>query len=100
MNAIERKDSYGILEYQSLSQDEFDSEIEKGVDVFDSGRIVSADEVETEMNNVPQNIISCDKVLKKLNEVRSLAKANGLSEMTLDEINEEIRLAREAQVQK
>ena len=100
MNEIERKDSCGVLEYRSLGQDQFDLEIKKGVDDFDNGRVISADEVEAEMNNVSQHTISREKALRKLNKTRALAKANGLSEMTLDEINEEIRLAREVQDQK
>ena len=37
------------LSYQSLSQEQFDAEIEKGLSDFDSGKFFSADDVEAEM---------------------------------------------------
>ena len=37
------------LSYQSLSREQFDAEIEKGLSDFDGGRFFSADDVEAEM---------------------------------------------------
>lgn len=42
------------------------------------------------------NLIKKELFLKKLDESISLAELNGLSELTLDEINEEIREVRNA----
>lgn len=37
------------LSYQSLSREQFDAEIEKGLSDLDSGRFLTADDVEAEM---------------------------------------------------
>ena len=44
--------------------------------------------------------ITCEEALKAFQALREQAKANGLADMSLEEINREIQLAREATEQK
>lgn len=44
----------------------------------------------------PEPTITREGALRAFNALRAEARANGIGDLTLDEINEEIRLAREA----
>lgn len=80
-------------EFDSLCSD-FGMTVSTAINVF-AKAVVRERRIPFEISS-PKESVTRDEALSAFRKLRTAAKENGVSGMTLDEINEEIRLARES----
>jgi len=93
-----RLDSQMKAQFDSLCE-QFGMSANTAINIFVNA-VVRSKSIPFSINLKKENVINGDEFKRSVEAIRKQAAKDGISEMTLEEINEEIRLAREERKQR
>lgn len=93
-----RLDSQMKAQFDSLCE-QFGMSANTAINIFVNA-VVRSKSIPFSINLKKENVINGDEFKRSVDAIRKQAAKDGISEMTLEEINEEIRLAREERKQR
>ena len=85
------------MKYKKIKLDKYEQSIEDSLDVRNLKSVKNLEAKKKKYQKIAENTIKKREAMKAVSRIQKLAKKNGLSEMSMDEINEEIKKVRKKQ---